>query len=213
MRLISQLRTISVVPKSCGAPRKSRDPQHLSRAAVWQMCVGNNRSLSICTRLPCGGKLILPTARRLSLGQSHSSGSNGVVCRHNALLCCCPKQRFCPRCCCLQLKLPVGEIAFADRSCVDKVRVRGPSLTFKCNQNSDNRRLNVRTCGQWNVAPGVGVDLGFRAGGAHCDSSPSAALPPPHNSAASITPPPHPPTQEVDHTNKAVHPRDQLPSC
>lgn len=30
----------------------SSDPQQLSRAAVWQMCVSNNRCLSTCTRLP-----------------------------------------------------------------------------------------------------------------------------------------------------------------
>lgn len=35
--LISQLRGVPALPKSRGAPRKSRDPQHLSRAAVWQM--------------------------------------------------------------------------------------------------------------------------------------------------------------------------------
>lgn len=43
-----------LLPKSRGDPRKSCDPQHLSRAAVWQMCVGNNRAYRSARACPVG---------------------------------------------------------------------------------------------------------------------------------------------------------------
>lgn len=52
--LISQLWAVSALPKSCGDPRKSCDPQHLSRAAVWQMCVSNNRAYRSARACPVG---------------------------------------------------------------------------------------------------------------------------------------------------------------